>query len=156
MPVRHCFAAIVAAVLISATAVDPSAHAASAADVAAGLSSQIVEVVSGGAWEDGGKKGYYRAVLVAPADAGSGAQIFMQWMQAAGAGTVPSIVAVAPIKEYNDQKLVDATINADTETPGEFIVYIEPRDPSKAAQQSFTLTASKPGIYTIAHGPIPE
>ena len=157
MLIRTCVAAMSAAVLIVASPIDRAALAASPADVAAGLAPQVVNVVSGGAWDDGGKKGYYRAVLIAPADAGSGAQIFVQWIQAAGASApAQPIVAVAPIKEYNDMKLVDATLTMDTETPGEFIVYIEPTDPSKAAQQSFTLTAGKPGSYTIVNGPLPE
>ncbi len=133
------------------------ALAAAPADVAAAVSPQIVQVVSGGNWEDGGKKGYYRAVLVAPADASSGAQIYVQWMTAADAsGGLPTISMAAPIKEVTDLKVVDAVLSMEYEKPNEFILYVEPSDPSKAAQQSLTVTATQPGKYTVSKGPLPE
>lgn len=131
--------------------------AATPADIAAAASPQIIQLVSGGNWEDAGKKGYYRAILVAPPDSGSGAQIFLQWMNAAGAEAGSQTVqAAVQVKELNDLKVADAVLNMESEKPNEFILYIEPADPAKAAQQSLTVTATGPGKYTVANGPLPE
>ena len=81
-----------------------AAQAAPPTDVAAAVSPQVVGVVSGGTWEEGGKKGYYRAVLIAPPDANTGAQIFLQWMTAAdqSSGGVPAIAKIVPVQEVAD------------------------------------------------------
>jgi hypothetical protein len=136
---------------------DAPARADGPADIAAAVAPQIVQVVSGGNWEDGGKKGYYRAVLIAPPDANSGVQIFLQWMTAADpAGAKPAISVATPVKEVSDLKVVDAVLSMEYEKPNEFILYVEPADPSKAAQQSLTVTATAPGKYSVARGPLPE
>jgi len=134
------------------------AQAATPADLAAGVAPQIVQVVSGGNWEDAGKKGYYRAVLVAPPDANSGAQIFLQWMTSAdqSSGGAPAIAVGTAVTEVADLKLLDAVLSMEFEKPNEFILYVEPADPSKAALQSLTVTATAPGKYTAVKGPLPE
>ncbi len=147
---------LAASILLGAFCV--KAWAAAPADVAAAVAPQIVQVVSGGSWEDAGKRGYYRAVLVAPPDANSGAQIFLQWMTAADAsnGGLPAISMAAPVKEVADLKLLDAVLSMEFEKPNEFILYVEPADPALAAAQSLTVTATAPGKYTSVKGPLPE
>jgi hypothetical protein len=143
------------AVLVGVVA---DASAAAPADVAAAVAPQVVGVVSGGNWEDGGKKGYYRAVLIAPPDASSGAQIFLQWMTAAdqASGGVPAVAMVASVQEVAAEKMIDANLSMEFERPNEFILYVEPADPSKAAAQSLTVTATSPGKYSAVKGPLPE
>ena len=135
-----------------------AAQAAPPTDVAAAVSPQVVGVVSGGTWEEGGKKGYYRAVLIAPPDANTGAQIFLQWMTAAdqSSGGVPAIAKIVPVQEVADQKMLDANLSMEFEKPNEFILYVEPTDPAKAATQSLTVTATAPGKYSAVKGPLPE
>ncbi len=147
---------LVAGVLLSV--VSASAFAAAPSDIATALAPQVVGVVSGGTWEESGKKGYYRAVLIAPADASTGAQIYLQWMTAAdqSSGGVPAIAKAVPVQEVADQKMLDANLSMEFEKPNEFILYVEPSDPSKAATQSLTVTATAPGKYTAVKGPLPE
>jgi hypothetical protein len=125
-------------------------------DLAAALAPQVLQVGSGGTWEDGGKKGYYRAVVIAPPDANVGSQVFIQWMSAAEPAHPSAVVTAVPVKEINGAKLLDALLSMEFEKNNEFTVYIEPNDPAKAAQQSFTVTATAPGKYTIETGPPPE
>ena len=144
-----------AVIVLLAVGIGP-VSAASPADLAAGLALQIVQVVSGGNWDDGGKKGYYRAVLIAPADANSGAQIFLQWVQAGKDQPVPTIAAMVPVKEVNDLHLIDATLNMEVTKANEVLLYVEPNDPSKDTMQSYSITATVPGKYTAAAGALPE
>ena len=133
----------------------PAANAASPADIAAALAPEVVQVVSGGVWEDGGKKGGYRAVLVAPEGA-SGAQLYLEWLAAGTGGAAPSLVISSPIKEVNDLKLPDATLNMESEKTNEFTLFVEPNDPSKDSGQSYTILAAAPGKYTFSLGAPPE
>lgn len=143
--------------LAIAASASVAAWAASPSDVAGTLSPQLVQTVSGGNWDEGGKKGYYRAVLVAPSDEGTKAQIFVQWMTASdAAGAAPSVATMTPIDGTGDLKLVDAVFSMEYEKPNEFILYVEPSDPAKTAQDSLTITATTPGKYTVSKGPLPE
>jgi len=131
------------------------AAAASPADIAAGLAPEVVQVVSGGTWDNAGKKGGYRAVLVAQAGAG-GAQLYLEWLAAGTDGAAPSLVTSAPVKEINDLKLPDATLSSEFEKPNEYTVFLEPNDPTKDSGQSYTIVATTPGKYTFSLGASPE
>ncbi len=147
--------AILLAATVAALAV-PAALAASPADIAKAVDPAVVQMVTGGNWEDGGKKGYYRAVMIAPATSASGAEVYLQWFQSAKDQTTPTLVLEVPIKEVNDLKLTDATLSMETLKANEFILYVEPNDPSKDTQQGFSVTATSPGKYTAVAGALPE
>ena len=133
------------------------APAASPADIAAGLAPEVVQVVSGGTWQDGDKKGGYRAVLVEPSGGGAtGAQLFLEWLAAGKDGAAPAIVASSPIKEVNDLKLSNATLSMEYEKTNEFTVFLEPNDPSKDTVDSYTILATAPGKYSFSLGAPPE
>jgi len=131
------------------------AHAGSPADIAAGLAPEVVQVVSGGTWEDAGKKGGYRAVLVVPVGGGA-AQLFVEWLAAGADGGAPALVTASPIKEINDLKMPDATLSSETEKKNEFTVFVEPNDPNKDGGQTYAILAGAPGKYTFSLGAPPE
>jgi len=144
--------------LIAAMVVLPGtrlAMAASPADIASGLAPEVVQVVSGGAWQDAGKTGGYRAVLVVPVG-GGGAQLFIEWLAAGTGGAAPAIAAISPVKEIGELKLPDATLGSETEKTGEYTIFVEPNDPAKDSGQSYTIVASAPGKYTFSLGAPPE
>lgn len=132
-----------------------TADAASPADIAAALAPEVVQVVSGGTWDDAGKKGGYRAVLVVPVG-GGGAQLFLEWLAAGTDGGPPALVASSPIKEINDLKMPDATLSSETEKKNEFTVFVEPNDPNKDGGQTYAILAGAPGKYTFSLGAPPE
>ena len=142
---------LAAALILAASA----AKAASPADIAAGLAPEVVQVVSGGTWEDAGKKGGYRAVLVAPVGGGP-AQLFLEWLAAGAEGGPAALVATSPIKEINDLKMPDATLSSETEKKNEFTVFVEPNDPNKDGGQTYAILAGAPGKYTFSLGAPPE
>ena len=133
------------------------ALAASSADIAASLAPEVVQVVSGGNWEDGGKKGGYRAVLVAPSGAeANSTQLYLEWLAAGKDGAPPVLVMSSPIKEINDLKLANATLSMEYEKANEFTVFVEPSDPNRDAGNSYTILATAPGKYTFSLGAPPE
>jgi hypothetical protein len=147
---------LAAGILLAAYGV--KAWAAAPADLAAGVAPQVLGVVTGGNWQDNGKKGFYRAVMIAPADATSGVQVYVQWITAADQnnGGVPVIDKIIPVKEVADLKLLGANLSMDFEKPNEFFLYVEPTDVNKAADQSLSITATSPGLYSAVKGPLPE
>jgi hypothetical protein len=124
-------------------------------DIAKALAPEVLQVVSGGNWDDGGKKGAYRAVLVAP-EPGGGAELVVQWLAPGQPGGAPILVASALVKEIADLKLPDATLSAEFESANEYTVFVEPDDPSKDAGQSYTVLVGVPGKYTFSLGAPPE
>lgn len=147
--------AVLVAVAIVCLALTPG-FAASPADIAKGIDSAAVQIVTGGNWEDAGKKGYYRAVLIAPATTSGSAELYLQWFQASKDQASPGLVFQVPVKEVNDLKLTDATLSMETQNTNEFIFYVEPNDPSKDTLQSFSVSATLPGKYTAIAGALPE
>jgi hypothetical protein len=130
-------------------------QAASPADIASGLAPEVLQVVSGGSWENAGKKGGYRAVLVA-SSTGSDAELYIEWLAAGSNGQPPSLVMSLPVKEINDLKLPNATLNAEFEAANEYTVFVEADDPSKDSGKSYTVLAGPPGKYTFSLGAPPE
>ena len=133
----------------------PSAYAASPADIAAAVAPEVVQVVSGGNWADGGKKGGYRAIVVVSAGDAK-AQLFIEWLAAGTNGGPPSLVATVAVKEVNELKLPDATLSSEFEKSNEYTVFVEPNDPSKDSGQSYTIVATVPGKYSFSPGALPE
>ena len=133
------------------------ALAASPSEVAAGLAPEVVQVVSGGIWDDGGKTGGYRAVLIGASGAGAkGAELYLEWVAAGKDGAPPTIVNTSPIKEVNDLKLADALLSMEFEKANEFTLFVEPNDPTKDSGNSYTVVATTPGKYTFTLGAPPE
>jgi hypothetical protein len=133
------------------------AVAASPAEIASTLAPEVIQVVSGGLWDDGGKTGGYRAVLVAPTEAGGrGAELYLEWIAAGKDGAAPSVVATSPIKEVNDLKLADALLSMEFEKANEFTLFVEPNDPAKDSGNSYTVVATTPGKYNFTLGAPPE
>lgn len=133
------------------------AKAASPADIALGLAPEVVQVVSGGLWDDSGKKGGYRAILIGPTGAGAqGSELYLEWLAAGQNGAPPSIIISSPIKEVNDLKLADALLTMEFEKANEFTLFVEPNDPSKLTGNSYTVIATTPGKYSFSLGTPPE
>ena len=59
----------------------------------------------------GQARGSYRAIVVITGtEKDFGARVFLQWLALSEASPVPTGVATVPIKEVNDQKLANASI----------------------------------------------
>lgn len=125
-------------------------------DAAAAVPANVIQVVSGGTWEDGGKKGTYRAIMVAPASPAEGAQIFLQWLAAGKDPGTVEVASVVALQKINDMKLPDAFLSMDFEKSNEVMLYVQPYDPAKESDQSFTVTATLPGKLSIEQGAAPE
>jgi hypothetical protein len=86
------------------------------AKIVEGLSPQVADVVTGGSWSAGKQGGFYRAIVVMTGTEQTfGARIFLQWLGLSEANPVPTVLATVPIKEINDQKLANASIEIEGE-----------------------------------------
>ena len=94
--------------------------AAAAADddakIVESLPPQVADVVTGGSWSAGKQGGFYRAlVIMTGTEKDFGARVFLQWLALSEASPVPTVVKTVPIKEVNDQKLANASIEIEGE-----------------------------------------
>jgi hypothetical protein len=75
------------------------------------LPPEVADVVTGGSWSQGKQGGFYRAIVVMTGSEQSfGARVFLQWLALSETDPFPTIVATVPLKEVNDQKLGNASI----------------------------------------------
>jgi hypothetical protein len=148
--------ALAAASLCLVTVLAPGtptrAHAADANDIAKSIPLDVGQAVSGGSWEKDGKKGTYRAVLIAAP--GATVQIFLQWIAAKEGGK--ELVSSIAVQAINDVKLPEAELSMDFVKANEAVIYVQPYDPNKDTDQSFTVTAGLPGEFKVEPGAAPE
>ena len=99
-----------ASVPLAATAADDDAK------IVESLPPQVADVVTGGSWSAGKQGGFYRAlVIMTGTEKDFGARVFLQWLALSEASPVPTVVKTVPIKEVNDQKLANASIEIEGE-----------------------------------------
>ncbi len=136
----------------------PLATAAAEDDAAlvGALSPQIADVVSGGSWSEGGQGGFYRAISVMSGDGKSfGAHVYVQWLAFEEKNPVPKVVKTVPIKEINDQKLPNASIDIEGEEnkDNEVTVTVGSYDVDADKDIVLQVKAGAPGTYTMVKTP---
>ncbi|MGB0058023.1 MAG: hypothetical protein WBQ20_15000 [Methyloceanibacter sp.] len=75
------------------------------------LPTEIADVVTGGSWSADKQGGFYRAIVaMTGAEKDFGAHVFLHWLALSDTNPVPKVIATVPIKEVNDPKLANASI----------------------------------------------
>jgi hypothetical protein len=75
------------------------------------IAPQVSEVANGGSWSADKQGGFYRAIVLMSGDEKTlGAHLYLQWLAFENNAPVPKIVKTVPVKEINDQKLQNASI----------------------------------------------
>ena len=122
--------------------------------LAAALAVEISDVVAGGNWTEGAQTGTYRAVVVQTGgEKDAAAHVFVQWLSLKEGGSGGEIVKSVPLKEFNDQKLPNASITLESDIDSEARIVVAGQDGVTHKDAVFTIKATKPGIYVVAPPP---
>jgi hypothetical protein len=143
-----------AATLLLVAAPLSLAAAADAGKVADAVATEVSEVASGGHWSADGKGGFYRALVVMAGDKAAIANVYLQWLSF-GAGAAPTVVKSVPVKEINDQKLGNASIEigGENDKENETTIFVSSYDIEEDKDISLYVKATKPGAYTVEKAP---
>jgi hypothetical protein len=130
------------------------AVAADAGKLADAVAPEVSEVASGGHWSADGKGGFYRALIVMAGDKAAIANLYLQWMSF-GDGAAPTVVKSVPVKEINDQKLDNASVQlgGENDKENETTIFVSSYDVEEDKDISLFIKATKPGTYTVEKAP---
>jgi hypothetical protein len=136
----------------------PLASAAADDDISLvdGLSPKVADVVSGGSWSQGKDGGFYRAINLMSGDEKSfGAHIYVQWLVFEEKNPIPKVVKTVAIKEINDQKLANASIELEGEEgkDNEVTVTVSSYDFDADKDIVLQVKAGQPGTYAMLKAP---
>jgi hypothetical protein len=121
-----------------------------------GLPAEVADVVTGGSWSEGKQGGFYRAIVVMTGSEDSfGARVYLQWLALSETDPVPKIVATVPLKEVNDQKLGNASIEIEGEETkdNEITIIVSSYDFEEDKDISLHVKGTAPGKYAMANAP---
>jgi len=150
---------VLRATALLAVALIPPASALAADDdakIVEGLPPEVADVVTGGSWSEGKQGGFYRAIVVMSGTEQSfGARVYLQWLALSETDPVPKIVATVPLKEVNDQKLGNASIEIEGEETKDNQITIIVSSYDFDADKDITLyvKGTAPGKYAMAKAP---
>ena len=115
---------------------------------------EVSDVASGGHWSADGKGGFYRALAVMAGEKGATVNLYLQWLSF-GDGKTPTIVKSVPVKEVNDQKLGNASIEmgAEDDKENQTTIFVSSYDIDEDKDISLYVKATKPGTYTMEKAP---
>lgn len=124
------------------------------ADALAGaMPAQITEVTTTGTWQDGGRSGTYRALVVMGETAGKPhAKVYLQWIDGAPPAGGSAIAASKPIDQINALNVPNASLAMDSEAKNEVTLLVQSYDPNAESSLSFSVTATLPGQLTVSEG----
>jgi hypothetical protein len=144
-----CAAATLASIALPLS----SAAAQDAGKVVEAIAPEVSEVVSGGQWSAEGKGGFYRVLVIITGDKAASAHVFLQWL-AFGDAQVPTIVRSVPVKEINDRKLENASvqIGGEQDEENKTTIVVSSYDIDEDEDISLYITATQPGTYTVEKG----
>jgi hypothetical protein len=145
-----------AAALLALASVPLAAAADDDAKIVESLPPQVADVVTGGSWSAGKQGGFYRAlVIMTGTEKDFGARVFLQWLALSEASPVPTLVKTVPIKEVNDQKLANASIEIEGEESKDNEITIIMSSYDFDADKDITLfvKGTAPGKYAMAKVP---
>ena len=147
------------AAALLAVALIPPASASAADDdakVVESLPPEVADVVTGGSWSEGKQGGFYRAIVVMSGTEQSfGARVFLQWLALSETDPVPKIVATVPLKEVNDHKLGNASIEIEGEESkdNEITIIVSSYDFDADKDISLYVKGTAPGKYAMSKAP---
>jgi hypothetical protein len=124
--------------------------------LAEGLSPQVADVVSGGSWSEGKQGGFYRAINVMSGDEKAfGVHLYLQWLAFEEKNPIPKVVKTVAVKEVNDQKLQNATIDLEGEEGKDNQVTVTVSSYDFDADKDIVLLvkAGAPGTYAMVKAP---
>jgi hypothetical protein len=150
---------VLRATALLAVALIPPASALAADDgakIVEGLPPEVADVVTGGSWSEGKQGGFYRAIVVMSGTEQSfGARVYLQWLALSETDPVPKIVATVPLKEVNDQKLGNASIEIEGEETkdNEITIIVSSYDFDADKDITLYVKGTAPGKYAMAKAP---
>ena len=121
------------------------------------LPTEIADVVTGGSWSADKQGGFYRAIVVMTgSEKDFGARVFLQWLALSETNPVPKVLATVPIKEVNDQKLANASIEIEGEESkdNEITIIVSSYDFDADKDISLFVKGTAPGKYSMAKAPL--
>lgn len=128
------------------------ARAADAVSTASAVPLEVPEMVSGGAWSDGGLTGAYRAMVVMPAAAGP-ANVVVQLITIEKGDTPPKVVKTVPIKEVAAQSFSSAFLAMDAENENEMTLIVTAYGSGTDQDTSMQFKFDAKGNYKVLPGP---
>jgi hypothetical protein len=120
------------------------------------VSPQVADVVTGGSWSADKKGGFYRAFVIMSGEGENfGAHVYLQWLALANDSSLPTVVKTVPIKEVNDQKLVNASIQlvGEENKDNEATIIVGSYDFDADKDISLFVKGGLPGTYSMAKAP---
>jgi hypothetical protein len=126
------------------------------AKIVAGVPTEVADIVTGGSWSADKQGGFYRAfVIMNGTQETFSARVFLQWLALSETNPIPTVVATVPIKEVNDQKLANASIEIEGEESkdNEITIVVSSYDFEADKDINLFVKGTAPGKYTMAKAP---
>lgn len=121
--------------------------------LAGALPAPITEVTTSGTWQDGGRAGTYRALVVMTGPVEKPvAKVFLQWIDGSAQSGTNAVVASKPIEQVNALNVPNASLAMDSEGPNEVTLLVQSYDPNAETSHNFSVTATLPGQLTVSEG----
>lgn len=150
------FKSISRAIALLALALVPFTAASAQEDdakIVAAVPTEVADVVTGGSWSADKQGGFYRALVVMTGTQETfSARVFLQWLALSETNPIPTVVASVPIKEVNDQKLANASIEIEGEESkdNEVTIVVSSYDFEEDKDINLFVKGTSPGKYTMA------
>lgn len=143
------FLALALIPLSSATAQEDDAK------IVASVPTEVADIVTGGSWSADKQGGFYRAFVIMNGNQETfSARVFLQWLALSETNPIPTVVATVPIKEVNDQKLANASIEIEGEESKDNEITIVVSSYFEADKDiNLFVKGTAPGKYAMAKTP---
>ena len=126
------------------------------AKIVASVPTEVADIVTGGSWSADKQGGFYRAFVIMNGNQETfSARVFLQWLALSETNPIPTVVATVPIKEVNDQKLANASIEIEGEESkdNEITIIVSSYDFDADKDISLYVKGTAPGKYAMAKAP---
>jgi hypothetical protein len=124
---------------------------------AAGVPTDVSEIVSGGNWSEGDNSGVFRAIVVTTTDSQSSqARVVVQMLAFEKAAASPKVAKTISIKEADEKKLPNAFLAMDVENDNEMTLIITSYDAEKDQDTSMMVKFDATGKYEVLPQPKDE